>query len=84
MQHIPRARQHQVTYAGHFANALILRSWAVDPELRPGCHKEMKRDFTLQAPLAPPPALGQDLLDESQFSDCESQVPAGWDDWEAA
>ncbi|MFN8613687.1 MAG: hypothetical protein U0931_39500 [Vulcanimicrobiota bacterium] len=22
MQHIPRARQHQVTYAGHFANAL--------------------------------------------------------------
>ena len=22
VQHIPRARQHQVTYAGHFANAL--------------------------------------------------------------
>ena len=72
VQHIPRAWQHQVTYAGHFANALgklnpkpesqveeladkpksgkwvkwrtlILRSWAVDPELCPQCRKEMKR-----------------------------------------
>ena len=72
LQHIPRARQHQITYAGHFANALgnlnlkpesqveelaekpkpgkwvkwrtlILRSWAVDPELCPQCRKEMKR-----------------------------------------
>lgn len=31
----------------------------------------------------PPPSLGQDL-EESQFSDCESQVPTDWDDWEAA
>lgn len=74
VQHIPRARQHVVTYAGWFANALgklnpkkdnetntveelaekptgkwvkwrtlILRCWAVDPELCPRCHKEMKR-----------------------------------------
>ena len=78
VQHIPRARQHQVTYAGWFANALgklnpkpareestdlsatgssnkkwvrwrtlILRTWAVDPELCPRCHKEMKRAKTL-------------------------------------
>ena len=32
----------------------------------------------------PPPALGQDLDDDSPFSDCESQVPADWNDWEAA
>lgn len=31
----------------------------------------------------PPPSLGQEL-EESQFSDCESQVPTDWDDWEAA
>jgi len=35
-------------------------------------------------PRSPPPALGQDLAEESLFSDCESQVPAGWDEWEAA
>ena len=74
VQHIPRAKQHQVTYAGWFANALgklnpkpvqvesaestppeapkqkwirwralVLRTWAVDPELCPRCHKLMKR-----------------------------------------
>ena len=132
VQHIPRARQHQVTYAGHFANALgnlnpkhesqaeelaekpksgkwvkwrtlILRSWAVDPELCPRCQKEMKRAKALvqhhelnrllknlgiglyptRPRSPPPPSLGQDL-EESQFSDCESQVPTEWDDWEAA
>ena len=133
MQHIPRARQHQVTYAGHFANALgnlntkqegqveesaekpksgkwvkwktlILRTWAVDPELPLwGCQKEMKRAKALiqqhelnrllknlgiglyptRPRSPPPPSLGQDL-EESQFSDCESQVPTEWDDWEAA
>ena len=127
MQHIPRARQHQVTYAGHFANALesaekpksgkwvkwrtlILRTWAVDPELCPRCQKEMKRAGAwVQAPRPliqqhelnrllknlgiglyptrprspPPPSLGQEL-EESQFSECESQVPTDWDDWEAA
>ncbi|MFN8613674.1 MAG: hypothetical protein U0931_39430 [Vulcanimicrobiota bacterium] len=31
----------------------------------------------------PPPSLGQEL-EESQFSDCESQVPTDWDEWEAA
>lgn len=31
----------------------------------------------------PPPSPGQEL-EESQFSDCESQVPSDWDDWEAA
>ena len=77
-QHIPRARQHQITYAGWFANALgklnpkparaeseessatgapskkwvrwrtlILRTWAVDPELCPRCNKEMKRAKSL-------------------------------------
>jgi hypothetical protein len=70
VQHIPRARQHQVTYAGYFANALgnlspkkaegqstepkrstgrtrwaalILRTWAVDPEQCPKCNKPMRR-----------------------------------------
>jgi len=132
VQHIPRARQHQVTYAGWFANALdnlnpkqesqveeltekpkpdkwvkwrtlILRSWAVDPELCPRCHKEMKRARALlqqhelqrllknlgiglypTRPRSPPPSLDQDLAQDSLFSDCESQVPAGWDEWEAA
>ena len=132
VQHIPRARQHQVTYAGHFANALgnlnpkqesqveelaekpnagrwvkwrtlILRTWAVDPELCPRCHREMKRAQALiqqhklnrllknlgiglyptRPRSPPPPSLGQEL-EESQFSDCESQVPTDWDDWEAA
>ncbi|MFN8612943.1 MAG: hypothetical protein U0931_35720 [Vulcanimicrobiota bacterium] len=89
---------------------LILRTWAVDPELCPRCHKEMKRAVELgaQAPALiqhhelnrllknlaiglyptrprspPPPSLGQEL-EESQFSDCESQVPTDWDNWEAA
>ena len=71
VQHVPRAKQHQVTYAGWFANALgklnpkkvnadspnlevpkpkwvrwralVLRTWAVDPELCPQCRKQMKR-----------------------------------------
>ena len=71
VQHVPRAKQHQVTYAGWFANALgklnpkaeqetpetpenpkpkwvrwralVLRTWAVDPELCPRCRKQMKR-----------------------------------------
>ncbi len=106
VQHIPRARQHQVTYAGHFANALgnlnpkqesqveqlaektrpgkwvkwrtlILRTWAVDPELCPRCQKEMKRAKALiqqhglyptRPRSPPPPCLGHDL-EESQFSD---------------
>ncbi len=42
------------------------------------------RTLPHQNPLPPPPALGQDLVDESQFLDCESQVPTGCDDWEAA
>jgi hypothetical protein len=136
VQHIPRARQHQVTYAGHFANALgnlnpnkkessvvqhdaqepekaksrwvkwrtlILRCWAIDPELCPKCGKEMKRSkaLTEQAelqrllknlgiglyptrPRSPPPPSGHLDLDDANFSDCESQVPEGWDQWEAA
>jgi hypothetical protein len=74
VQHIPRARQHQVTYAGYFANALgnlspkkvegepaepkkptratrwaalILRTWAVDPEQCPKCNKPMRRSRAL-------------------------------------
>ena len=70
VQHISRARQHQVTYAGYFANALgnlspkkaegestepkrstrttrwaalVLRTWAVDPEQCPKCNKPMRR-----------------------------------------
>jgi hypothetical protein len=78
-QHIPRARQHQVTYAGYFANALgnlknpnaenppassqsatskrytrytrwaalVLRTWALDPELCWQCGKTMLRSRTL-------------------------------------
>ena len=99
--------------------ALILRSWAIDPELCPRCQKEMKRarallqQHELQRLLKnlgigfyptrprspPPPSLDQDLAQESLFSECpegvlalgpgraigcESQVPAGWDEWEAA
>ena len=76
---------------------LILRSWAIDPELCPRCQKEMKRarallqqhklqrmlknlgiGFYPTRPRAPPPpSLDQDLAQESLFSDCESQVPAG-------
>lgn len=136
VQHIPRARQHQVTYAGHFANALgnlnpnkkessvvqhdaqepekaksrwvkwrtlILRCWAVDPELCPKCGKEMKRSkaLTEQAelqrllknlgiglyptrPRSPPPPSAHLDLDDANFSDCDSQVPEGWEQWEAA
>ncbi len=133
VQHIPRARQHQITYAGHFANALgnlnpkqesqveeltekskpgkwvkwrtlILRCWAVDPERCPRCNKEMKRARALlqqhelqrllknlgiglypTRPRSPPaPGLDQDLAQESLFSDCESQIPAGWEEWDAA
>ena len=75
VQHIPRSRQHQVTYAGWFSNALgklnpkpgqaapaavhapkpkwvkwralVLRTWAVDPELCPKCRQEMKRTKAL-------------------------------------
>ena len=74
VQHIPLARQHTVTYAGHFANALgnlsappdakkdevekprskrsrwaalVLRTWAVDPELCPRCGQTMRRTKTL-------------------------------------
>ena len=77
-QHIPKARQHQVSYAGHFANALsklkpkprtesdegvpagpsggkssrwaalVLRTWAVDPELCPRCGNTMKRSRPLR------------------------------------
>ena len=82
---------------------LILRTWAVDPELCPRCQKEMKRAKALvqqhelnrllknlgiglyptRPRSPPPPSLGQ-ALGESQFADSDSQVPAGWDDWEAA
>lgn len=135
VQHIPRAKQHQVTYAGHFANALgnlnlskkespvvqdeaeepekakrwvkwrtlILRCWAIDPELCPKCGKEMKRSkaLTEQAelqrllknlgiglyptrPRSPPPPSAHLDLDDANFTDCDSQVPDGWDQWEAA
>ena len=133
VQHIPRARQHQVTYAGHFANALgnlnpkpesteetdktkeskpskwvkwrtlILRCWAIDPELCPKCGKEMKRSKALREqhqlqrllkslgiglypvrPRSPPPPDPQLDTDSGTFSDCDSQIPTGWDDWEAA
>jgi len=136
VQHIPRARQHQVTYAGWFANALgnlnpskkespvvqddaeepekaksrwvkwrtlVLRCWAVDPELCPKCGKEMKRSkaLTEQAelqrllknlgiglyptrPRSPPPPSDHLDLDDANFSDCDSQAPEGWDQWEAA
>jgi len=79
IQHIPRARQHQVTYAGWFANALgnlkdpseepkpeqqtgkkasrytrwaalVLRTWATDPELCWQCGKTMVRSRTLFDP----------------------------------
>jgi hypothetical protein len=72
VQHIPRVKQHTVTYAGWFTHALgklnpkpemaaklelpkpvkptwvkwrglVLRRWAVDPELCPKCTTEMKR-----------------------------------------
>ncbi|MFN8613660.1 MAG: hypothetical protein U0931_39360 [Vulcanimicrobiota bacterium] len=135
VQHIPRARQHQATYAGHFANALgnlkprrekptnsdemgepkkttskwvkwrtlILRCWAVDPELCPKCGKEMKRSKALSQqhelqrllknlgiglyptrPRSPPPPSSHLDLATDAFSDCDSQVPEGWDNWEAA
>ena len=140
VQHIPRARQHQITYAGWFANALgklnpkpaasetlpveepkssrwvkwrtlILRCWAVDPELCPRCHKEMKRAKALldqhelqrllknlgiglyparpRSPPPPrtaglPPGPDENRVEQSQFSDPDSQVPANWDEWEAA
>jgi len=79
VQHIPRARQHQVTYAGWFANALgnlrdpheetkpkqqtgaktsrytrwaalVLRTWATDPELCWQCGQKMGRSRTLFDP----------------------------------
>jgi hypothetical protein len=141
-QHIPKARQHQVSYAGYFANALsklkpgtkseaadtgtagpspgskssrwaalVLRTWAVDPELCPRCGNTMKRSRPLRdrtelerllnnlnigkyptRPRSPPPPD----LDEEHFDDTppdtptpwpdqsESQVPPGWDEWDAA
>ena len=130
--HQQTAKQHQVTYAGYFANALgqlnlkpegaqsktpetpkpkwvrwrqlVLRTWAVDPELCPRCRKQMKRakalleQHELQRLLKnlgiglyptrprspPPPDQEQELLQDSQFSDNESQVPLDWDQWDAA
>lgn len=32
----------------------------------------------------PPPCPHPDLAADAQFSDCDSQVPEGWDHWDAA
>ena len=132
VQHIPRARQHLVTYAGWFSNALsklnpknvgtgeerekprksqwvpwktlILRTWAVDPENCPRCQKPMQRSKALLErhelnrllenlgigaypirPRSPPPSDVSDFdSQDSGFADPESQVPVGWDEWDAA
>ena len=134
VQHIPRARQHQVTYAGYFANALgnlkepkaeknpgsensgkskrytrwaalVLRTWAIDPESCWQCGKTMVRSRTLferqelmrllknlklggypTRPRSPPPADGLEIHSDGEFlGDREaSQIPPGWDEWEAA
>ena len=134
IQHIPLARQHTVTYAGHFANALgnltpeveettsaetpkpaktrrtrwaalVLRTWAVDPELCPRCGQTMRRSKTLceqqevrrlleslgigaypTRPRSPPPPDDDDNLDQTfgWSPESDTQVPPGWDNWDAA
>jgi len=32
----------------------------------------------------PPPSSHLDSADDSQFSDCDGQIPEGWDQWDAA
>ena len=91
--------------------ALVLRTWAVDPELCPRCGVVMKRSRPLRdqaelqrlldnlaigkyptRPRSPPPADFDDDFCEEPLADAptpwpdhsESQVPAGWDEWDAA
>jgi len=35
-------------------------------------------------PRSPPPPSDHLDLDDANFSDCDSQAPEGWDQWEAA
>jgi hypothetical protein len=134
-QHIPKPRQHTITYAGYFANALhklsvaktspqeaplglesptknsrtrwaalILRTWKTDPELCPKCKKTMKRSKTLfdrvelnrllknlgvgpypTRPRSPPPGDDpEEWTDPQGPAENQSQIPPGWEDWEAA
>ena len=48
VQHIPRARQHQVTYAGYFANAL---GNLKDPSAEPKCQPQAKAKNSRYIPI---------------------------------
>ncbi|MBT9588614.1 hypothetical protein IV102_35075 [bacterium] len=83
---------------------ILLRCWAVDPELCPQGGKEMRRSkalneqhelqrllknlgiglYPVRPRSPPPPSSHLDSADDSQFSDCDSQIPEGWDQWDAA
>jgi len=85
VQHIPRARQHQVTYAGYFANALgNLNPRQGEPVLPEAPEKPGPRTLPDPGPgHRRPPSFHLELANDS-FSDRDSRSPKDGDEWEAA